>query len=947
MLIFCISLGAVSAADSADMSVNDINDVATVESSINVNDEINEVNEGETGSFADLNKTISESSDDTIYLEHDYKFVEDTDSDFKNGIKITKAITIDGQGFTIDGSNLSRAFYITVNNVTLKNITFINCSFTRYGCAIYSYGDSVNVESCSFVNCSSAIYLYRIGSISDCSFVNCSAVDDGGAIYSSTVYFTVDGCSFVSCNGKYSGAIYVSSGSFSVDGCSFVNCSAVDDDGGAICSDNGFVKVDGCSFMNCSAVDDGGAIYSHKNSLCEISDCDFVNCSAVDDGGAIYSDDYLCEIISCSFVNCSAADGGAIYWDGTKGVVNYNIFDNNQGYAIKGKAVDCDFNFFAFENNITSFPDGLVSGSTVNNWVVLNISRDDANYSVDFVCNDGSALTKSMPVYTANLNINDYFQVIAIENNTFKDTIVFGDYLLTSNNSGNVLAKTNFSKKTTDYNITTYGVYGENATVTVKVNDSATGTITVKVDDGQVFTGIIDNGVVNIILSNLSTGVHNLIISYSGDDDYLQFNTTANLTVSKNANYNMSISTKNVTSVEDEVIEITLPFDANGFVVVNVNGNDYHAEVKDGLSTLTIKNLKIGNYSIIAYYGDSNYELKNITSNFIVTGLNPNLTVDSVSTTKGNSIDLIAHLDSNATGFVIFYVNDTKVGISEIEKGIANYTYIPKNVGNFTIKAVYIGDDKYSSSEAEGNLTVKGISKLGTILSASTLTISAYASKNLVVTLKDSKGKVLSGKKVTIAFNSKTYNVITDANGQAKLSITNKVVKNYTATIKFTGDTAYTGSFKSVKVVIKPAYVTVADIIKSAKTLKSYSSKNKKLPATIKVGSYKLTHAQLTYLMTVAIKHIKAGKKTSTKVKVINVKYTTYNAKISKKIMKNGYLSVVNTLYSKGVKGTLPKYFTYGGKKTGYNPYAYSLAKILAFYSSKKRLPTYCVFVNY
>ncbi|MCQ2963982.1 MAG: hypothetical protein MJ203_00205 [archaeon] len=99
--------------------------------------------------------------------------------------------------------------------------------------------------------------------------------------------------------------------------------------------------------------------------------------------------------------------------------------------------------------------------------------------------------------------------------------------------------------------------------------------------------------------------------------------------------------------------------------------------------------------------------------------------------------------------------------------------------------------------------------------------------------------------------------------------------------------------------------------------------------------------------MTVAIKKIKAGKKTSTKVKVLNVKYTAYNAKVSKKIMKKGYLNVVNTLYKKGVKGTLPKYFTYGGKKIGYNPYSYSLAKILAFYSNKHRLPNYCVFVNY
>ena len=336
----------------------------------------------------------------------------------------------------------------------------------------------------------------------------------------------------------------------------------------------------------------------------------------------------------------------------------------------------------------------------------MDISEYDDKYSIDFVCNNGDVLNKSMYDYAINLNINSDVKEILIRNNAFKDNLIFGDYVLTSPNSGNVLAKTNFSKKTTDYNITTYGVYGENATVTVKVNDSATGTITVKVDDGQVFTGIIDNGVVNIILSNLSTGVHNLIISYSGDDDYLQFNTTANLTVSKNANYNMSISTNNITVVEDEVIKVNLPIDANGLVIINLNGANYLAKVEKGIATLIIKDLKIKNYSVTAFYSDINYELKNVTSSFVVNGLNPNLAVDSVSTTKDSSVDLIAHLDLNATGFVIFYINDTKVGISEIENGIANYTYIPTNVGNFFIKAVYKGDDVYFSSNASANLTV-------------------------------------------------------------------------------------------------------------------------------------------------------------------------------------------------------------------------------------------------
>ncbi|MCQ2977259.1 MAG: Ig-like domain-containing protein, partial [archaeon] len=601
-----------------------------------------------------------------------------------------------------------------------------------------------------------------------------------------------------------------------------------------------------CSFVNCSAVDDGGAIYSHKNRLCEIISCSFVNCSAVDDGGAIYSHkNRLCEIISCSFVNCSAVDdGGAIYWNGTKGVVNYNIFDNNHRYAIAGRSVDCDFNFFAFENNITSFPDGLVSGSTVNNWIVLNISRDDANYSVDFICNEVSALTKSMYDYTAKLNINGDVKEITIKNNTFKDTIVFEDYLLTSPNSGNVLAKTNFSKKSTDYNITTYGVYGENATVTVKVNESATGTISVKVDYGQIFTGVIEDGVVTIILSNLSTGVHNLFISYSGDDNYLPSNITTNLTVNKNANYNMSISTNNITVVEDEVIKVNLPIDTNGLVMINLNGADYLAKVEKGIGTLIIKDLKIKNYSVTAFYSDGNYELKNVTSNFVVNGLNPNLTVDSVSATKDSSVDLIAHLDSNATGFVIFYINDTKVGISEIENGIANYTYIPNNVGDFSIKAIYKGDDVYSSSNASANLTVNPIN-VNLIPSALSTT---YDSANYFeVKVVDSSNKSVSGLKLALKVYTgssyKTVYVTTNANGIAKYSASKLNIGTHKVTVTVSNHN-YNASVKSssIKVAKAPTLVTAKKVTykKGAKKYFKITIKNKATKKVVKSLTLKI-----------------------------------------------------------------------------------------------------------
>ena len=67
-----------------------------------------------------------ENHENYLELTNDYAYT-DIDEEFINGIVIAKDnFTIDGQGHTIDGAGLARIFNITSNNVTLKNINFIN-----------------------------------------------------------------------------------------------------------------------------------------------------------------------------------------------------------------------------------------------------------------------------------------------------------------------------------------------------------------------------------------------------------------------------------------------------------------------------------------------------------------------------------------------------------------------------------------------------------------------------------------------------------------------------------------------------------------------------------------------------------------------------------------------------------------------------------------------------
>ena len=140
-------------------------------------------------------------------------------------------------------------------------------------------------------------------------------------------------------------------------------------------------------------------------------------------------------------------------------------------------------------------------------------------------------------------------------------------------------------------------------------------------------------------------------------------------------------------------------------------------------------------------------------------------------------------------------------------------------------------------------------------------------------------------------------------------------------------------------------YVTISQIISSSASLKSYVAKNHALPSSVKVGSYSVSQAQFSYLMGMAIKYIKAGKKTTTKIKIINVSLKTTSLSVKYTAKSSAYVSLAKSVasYCSSNKKT-PTYGTVNSKKIDYRSYTYGFAKILAYYKSKKRLPSSCLF---
>ena len=101
------------------------------------------------------------------------------------------------------------------------------------------------------------------------------------------------------------------------------------------------------------------------------------------------------------------------------------------------------------------------------------------------------------------------------------------------------------------------------------------------------------------------------------------------------------------------------------------------------------------------------------------------------------------------------------------------------------------------------------------IIASSTTTV-YNVKKELVITLKDAQGKIISGLPVTVKLaSSKNYK--TDKNGQIKIDISTLTPKAYNGKITYQGDKNYIESTKTVKVTVKKANPKITATAKTYK----------------------------------------------------------------------------------------------------------------------------------
>ena len=373
----------------------------------------------------------------------------------------------------------------------------------------------------------------------------------------------------------------------------------------------------------------------------------------------------------------------------------------------------------------------------------------------------------------------------------------------------------------------------------------ATGNYTVFINGNEY--GTFDVSVNKITLDNLKSGEYQVEVFYEGDDtykpayDYDNFNVTKKDTV-------VYVDVPETVAIGDDIIVNynVLPLTATGNVTIYLTDKIYNViynvtvDVKEKPIVIDGSYVEVGeSYKIVVVYnGDNKYDSSNAYANFTVIKANSDLVVESTSVEVCSPVVLTAYLASDATGFVTFYVNGAKVGVSEVEDGIASCTYTPTKVGQYTIKAVYDGDDKYFASNATGDLVVN---KMPVTITPTALSTTYDSGKYFQVKVVNNKGNSVSGLKLSLKVYTgssyKTVTVTTNANGIAKYSASKLSIGTHKVIVSV-ADSNYVASSKtsSVKVSKAPTIVTAKKVTytKGANKYFTVSIKNKVTKKPIK-----------------------------------------------------------------------------------------------------------------
>ncbi len=825
----------------------------------------------------------------------------------------TELMTVNYGKVIINNTNISNkanSSGVSINRgqLIIENSRFLN--FKSVNGAVINYkGDYFRLKNSKFINATadfnggailakyfpigrgehSDYTLFDFFAIEGCEFLNVSSRNDGGVIFidldsgsNHTVKtLSIVGSNFTNCKSSFGGAVAVLGGRLNIENSIFANNHA-DFEGGALYSSWSDVTVADSTFLTNRAIKNAGAVYFDKGKL-TINNSAFLDNRVLKNGSDVANAIYAYDV-DAYFANSIFDNGGvAVYADFAGDSKLENITKNediflldNKNYIVSVESNGIKLDLIKNSIVVSKLPSAF--NSSAFGWVSpvrLQGDNDDCWAFATAASLESSLLKSTGKLY--NLSEN-YVQQLQLKYSKVGDKRIS---LTGFGYSGLGYALSWIGALPNDKPYDARGVIGDTDLTDERIH----------LQDAIVILGGINNNrdlVKQAILKCGAVSVQNVFAPFD-----------ANLTTEGD----------DISVMEHEIHFISLVgWDDNcpGEDPKMPDGAWICKDSMSGLHTISYYNAWFNNtdyYAIvpqnpvIGYLFENNidYHVNYQTDLTGLTGFDGNYTYYSNEFTSKYD-ELIGAVGTyfNESGIDYsfdIYLNNVKVhtqsGVSEFGgfRTIILNKYIPVKAGDrfkVVFKNTNLPYQAYSRVHympGMSMISADGKSWKDITLENKTVCLKVYTvrdnskitSKDLTMKYNDGSyfsvkvvgwdgNKAAAGETVTFIINGKTYTAKTDANGVAKIKITQKA-GSYTVTTKYLGSTAKN------KLTVKALPVKIT--LKASKTLKvKKTAKKLILKAALKINAKSVKGKTVTFKFKGKTYKAKTDKKGMAKVTV-------------------------------------------------------------------------------
>ena len=306
-------------------------------------------------------------------------------------------------------------------------------------------------------------------------------------------------------------------------------------------------------------------------------------------------------------------------------------------------------------------------------------------------------------------------------------------------------------------------------------------------------------------------GKYRVTVKFDGNSDYRPCEATATYNVEdRHVNPDLRINVNDIGYGEEENIEINAEKGFSESIHVKLNTSDkiYNVDLVDGHGNLKIKDLTRGNYSATASFaGNDDFNPTRTTAKFTVKGIESKINVyaNDIYANQPQTINVSTDTSSPRTVLIQLYENSTlitKYSVKVMGHESINLHEKFDESGEYTVKAIYEGDDKYEYCENTTSFKVMDNPDYKPVdldLKVNVNDIGYGEEENIEINAEKGFSESIHVKLNT---SDKIYNVdLVDGHGNLKIKDLTR--GNYSATASFAGNDDFNPTRTTAKFTVK------------------------------------------------------------------------------------------------------------------------------------------------